>query len=105
MANDKEDKEDPVERVGHIVADECKEIDPIKYTYTTHIDMDRATNQVSPTLQRILENVSPFFCNSLFTAFIGDIVTGVVQNKSTQIQLALGILYRHFKIILNHLHK
>ena len=68
------DKEDPIEGVRCIIAKECKEIDLVKDTYTTQID------QVSPTLQRILEDISPSFCNSLFTALIDGIVTSVVQN-------------------------
>lgn len=71
----------------------------IKDTYTTHIDMDRVINQVSFTLQRILEDISPLFHKPLFT------VTGLVQNKPTQIQLALEILYQQPKTILNYLHK
>ena len=67
--------------------------------------MDRAMNQVSLTLQQILEDISPLFCNFLFTALIGCMVTGVVQNKPTQIQLAFGIFHRHSKTILNHLRK
>ena len=47
-------------------------------------------NQVSLTLQRILEHTSPLFCNSLFTPFIGGIVTGVIQNKPTQIQQVIS---------------
>lgn len=46
-----EDKEDPVEGVGYIIAKECKEINLVKDTYTTHIENDRALSQVSPTLQ------------------------------------------------------
>ena len=67
--------------------------------------MDRAMNQVSLTLQRTLEDISPFFCNSLFTTLIGGIVTGVVRNKPTQKQLALWILNQHSKTILNYLYK
>ena len=44
MAKDKEDKEDPAEGVGHIIANECKEIDLVKNIYTTHIDKDNAIN-------------------------------------------------------------
>ena len=44
MAKDKEDKEDPVEGVGHIIASECKEIDLVKNIYTTHIDKYKAMN-------------------------------------------------------------
>ena len=62
-------------------------------------------NQVSLTLQQILEDISPLFCNFLFTVLIVCIVTGVVQNKPTQIQLALEILYQQPKTILNYLHK
>ena len=93
------DNEDPVQGVGQIIANECKEIDLVKDTYTTHIDMDRVINQVSFTLQRILEDISPLFHKPLFT------VTGLVQNKPTQIQLALEILYQQPKTILNYLHK
>ena len=58
-AKDK-DKEDLLEGVGHIIAKEYKEIDLEKDTFTTHIDMDRTMNQVSPTLQRILKIYLPF---------------------------------------------
>ena len=59
-AKDK-DKEGPVERVGHIIAKECKKIDLVKDTYTTRIDTDRAINQVSPTSQQILKDISPIY--------------------------------------------
>ena len=49
MAKYKKDKEYPFEGVRHITANECKEIDLVIYAYTTHIDMDRAMNQISPT--------------------------------------------------------
>ena len=53
-------KEDLLESVGHITAKEYKEIDLEKDTFTTHIDMDRTMNQVSPTLQQILKIYLPF---------------------------------------------
>ena len=59
-AKDK-DKEGHVERVGHIIAKECKKIDLVKDTYTTRIDTDRAINQVSPTSQQILKDISPIY--------------------------------------------
>ena len=52
-----------------------------------------------------MEDISPLFYNSLYTAFIGGIITRVVQNKPTQVQLAFGILHRHSQIILTHLRK
>ena len=103
-AKDK-DKENIAHGVGNLIAKECRDIKLEKNTYTTHIDLDMAMNNVSSTLKCILEDVSPQFCNSLFTALIGGMVTSVVQNKPTQLQLALGILLRHSKTILNHLYK
>ena len=87
------DNDDPIEGVGHIIAKECKEINLVKGTYTTYIDLEQCMNQVSPSLKRLLEDVSPVFSNSLFTALIGSIVTSIVQNEPTQLQLSLGICF------------
>ena len=56
-AKDKEN-EDPVQGIGKLIARECKDMNLEKDTYTTHIDLERAMDNVSPTLQRILEDIS-----------------------------------------------
>ena len=56
-------------------------------------------------MQQLLKDISHLFYNSLFTALIGGIVIGVVQNKPIQIQITLGILHRHSKTIFNDLYK
>ena len=40
-AKDK-DKEDPIEGVGHIIANECDKINLVKGTYKAHTDVNRA---------------------------------------------------------------
>ena len=49
----------------HVIVKESQEIDLVKDTSKTHIDMDRGMNQVSPTLQQVLEDISPFSVNIL----------------------------------------
>lgn len=49
----------------HVIVKESQEIDLVKDASKTHIDMDRGMNQVSPTLQQVLEDISPFSVNIL----------------------------------------
>ena len=49
----------------HVIVKESQEIDLVEDASKTHIDMDRGMNQVSPTLQQVLEDISPFSVNIL----------------------------------------
>ena len=49
----------------HVIVKESQEIDLVEDASKTHIDMGRGMNQVSPTLQQVLEDISPFSVNIL----------------------------------------
>ena len=83
----------------------CKNVKIDTENYNTHIDLEVTMESVSDTRQHLLECVSPTFYNSLYSALIGNIVTSIVQNRTTRLQLAIGILFRQSKSHLNHLHK
>ena len=104
MAKEGDASDDGIENLGRAINAECKEIKFDTDTYDTQIDLEKSMESTSSTLERLLECVSSKFSNSLYSALIGNIVTSIVQNRTTHLQLALGILFRHSKVTLNHLH-
>ena len=104
MAKESDASDDGIENLGRAINAECKEIRIDRDNYDTHIDLEKAMESTSSTLQSLLECVSSKFSNSFYSALIGNIVTSIVQNRTTHLQLALGIFFRHSKVTLNHLH-
>ena len=91
--------------IGKQINDECKECEIDQKNYNSHIDFEISMESTSDTLQELLECISPKFHNSLYGALIGNIVTSIVQNCTTPLQLALGTLFIRSKSILNHLYE
>ena len=104
MAKEGNASDDGIENFGRAINAECKEIKINTDTNDTCIDLEKSMESTSSTLERLLECVSSKFSNSLYSALIGNIVTSIVQNRTTHLQLSLGILFRHSKVTPNHLH-
>ena len=88
---------DKVQSLGRAIFSESKDLEVNKDMYDANITLESAYESMSETLKNVLESVSDKFKNSLYSVLIGNIVTSVVKNRSTPLQIALGILFRHSK--------
>ena len=76
-----------------------KQIPKHKTVYKKRIDFLTANIDVSPTINDLLKAISPKFQNSLSDVLIGNIITSVVSNRTTSLQVALGLLANKNKLI------
>ena len=72
--------------------------------YRTSIDQTIALEVVSETVLRLLETISPRFADSLSAILIGNIITSVVKQQCTPLQIALAVLFRSSKADVSRLH-
>ncbi len=72
----------------------------IKHHIFLHLDKDNAIKSNSVTMHKLLAPVS----YSLPAILIGSIVTSVITNQTTDLQVALGVLLRDSKLIVNKIH-
>lgn len=93
-----------IDKVAKQIVKDCKEITRDKSKYNTHIDENLAGESVSSTLHKLLAAVSPRLSNSLPATLIGNIVTSVMTSQPTDLQIALGVLLRDSKMIINHMY-
>ena len=87
-----EDDKSP-EVVAKQIVRECKELCIDKNVYNTRIDKDLAKEETSSTLT-LLSNISEKLDNNLPALLIGNIVTSMLTNKPTSLQIALGVQVR-----------
>uniref|UniRef100_UPI00358F791D uncharacterized protein isoform X1 n=1 Tax=Myxine glutinosa TaxID=7769 RepID=UPI00358F791D len=104
----KDDDEDDVPtcigKVGKQTAKECAAIVWDKSSYNTHIDVNTAAESVSSTLLTLLTAISPKLTTSLPAMLIGSIITSMVTNGPTDLQVALGVLMRDSKQLIAHMY-
>ena len=72
--------------------------------YDIHINIDMMDDAVSQRLSSMLSLVSPKLNKTLSVAIIGDIVTSEVTNEATDLQIALGLLTRDSKKVVDKLY-
>ena len=59
---------------------------------------------LSETLQELLTAISPKLENSLLALLIGSIISSVVTNQATDLQIGLGVLMRGSKELISHMY-
>ena len=96
--------EDSIENVASAIYTERKDLKTDAESYETHTSLDKSTDFTSAILIRVLESILDRFTNPLFSTSVGNIVTSVVKNKTTPLQLAIGILFNHSKTTISHLY-
>jgi hypothetical protein len=79
------------------VIKECQEMPVDKWSYRTHIDKYVVAESCSDTVQSLLAAISPKLDQTLPALLIGNIITSVLQNRSTDLQVSLGVLLRYSK--------
>ena len=88
-----EDNKSP-QVVAKQIVRECKELCISKNVYNTRIDTDLAKEETSSTLLKLLSNISNMLDNNFPALLIGNIVTSMVTNKPTSLQIGLGVQVR-----------
>lgn len=91
---DEDDKS--IEVVSKRILTECKEIKESwsKDSYNSTINTCLATEESSSTLLSLLANLSDKLSNTLPALLIGNIVTSILINRPTTLQITLGIQVR-----------
>ena len=97
-------EEDNIDAALNVIVKAIKaEVVAIEYernTYTWNISMYIAAESVSGTTQLLLQKLSPSLGAEFLTSLlIGNIVTSVLRNQATPLQIALGVLINRKKII------
>ena len=89
----KDDDEDiDLENLAKVVRKEINALPKQRAVYKKRIKLQTAINDVSPTIMDMLKAISPKFDSSLSGALIGNIITSIVSNQTTTLQVALGLL-------------
>ena len=79
-------------KLGKTIQKEILTIPKQKEIFNKRIDFQMAVDDTSPTLMTVLKCISPKFENSLHSVLIGNIVTSIVSNRATTLQIDLAIL-------------
>jgi len=89
---DGDDLDLALETVSRHILRESKELVTDKAHYRAGIDIDIALECVSPTLLSLLDKLSDKFHYDTAAALIGNIISSVLTNRPTALQIALGIV-------------
>ncbi|KAI4803777.1 hypothetical protein KUCAC02_025425 [Chaenocephalus aceratus] len=100
--DDVDDIDNSIGKVAKQVIKDCKVIGLDKAKYRLDIDKVQAEEAVSSTLLTLLASISPKLHNTLPALMVGNIVTSVLKSQPTDLQIALGVLLRHSKMLLGY---
>ena len=100
VKNDTEDEDDAaIDLIAKKIVVESKQLRRSNSEYDSRMNMDIAMQSVSSTLLALLEKISNKFGNTATSALIGNIVTSVVTNQPTSLQIALSVLVNRKTLI------
>ena len=102
--NDADDLGRCVDKVGTQIRKECTAIIHDKSSYSAHIDKHIVNKVVSHTLQALLPAISEKLDQSLPALLIRNIIISIVNNSSTDLQIAFAVLLRNSKEIVGHMY-
>ena len=90
IANSEDDvQSQSISSLADKIKAECPKSD--NSAYTTHLSLENALNECSKTLMSLLAAISPKLDETMPAALIGNIITSLVNNRSTMLQVALSI--------------
>ena len=100
MVRDDEDViENSIRHIAKQVEKECNAIPLDAIKYRLNIDAQLAQESVSCTVQNLLVLISTKLENTPPALLIGNIITSVLRNRPTDLQIGLGVLLRDYKTI------
>ena len=94
--------ENSIRHIAKQVKKECSAIPLDATKYRLNIDAQLAQESVSCTVQNILASILTKRENTPLALLIGKIITSVLRNRPTYLQIALGVLLRDYKTILGY---
>lgn len=103
--SEEDDIENAISVVSKTITTEILSLPKESTNYRSTINIDIASEQVSNTLMKLLCSVSEKLNNSLPAMLIGSIVTSTKKNFPTNLQIALGIVLRDTKSVIQLMHK
>ena len=105
LAGDNEDDTQDllIGKLAKIILDEVKQTDHDQSRYDIRISKEDIAMSVSQTVMDLLAALSNTFNNTLPALLIGNIITYVLSNKPTNLQISLGNLIRDSKSLINQL--
>ena len=99
VANDEDGNDAAILQVAKLIAAETKTLKHDKSKYQTRVSLEDSLNDASQTLLHLLSLLSTKLDSTLPAAMIGNIVTSIVTNRHTSLQVALGVKAREKSII------
>ena len=104
--NDDEDDDvsSNINTVSNQVIKECKDLRLDKSAYHLDLNIQKAEESISDTLLAFLSTLSPKLSHSLPSVMIGNMITAMLKNEPTNLQVAFGVLLRDSKKILGYMH-
>ena len=107
LSNDQEDDQQDIliTKLAKKICDEVKEIVLDKSSYDISITQESASMSVSTTLMDLLAKISTKLNYTPPGILIGNIVTNILCNHPTTLQLALGNLIRDSKLLINQMYQ
>ena len=86
--------------IGKLKRKICQEVNHINFdrnSYKSHLDYDTALECTSNTVMNVLSSLSPKLDNTLSAVLIANIITSVLANHPTDLQISLAVLLRESK--------
>jgi len=99
LVNDEDDFDCVLERVAKRIVHETQRLPADRKVYQASVDIDIALDSVSETLRSLLVKMSDKMNYTLSAALIGNIVTSILTNRSTPLQIALGVVLNQRSLI------
>ena len=93
-----------ISKVSERILQEINDIKSDRTHYDTHINFDKVLESVSDTFLELMKALSPKLDKSLPAILIGSMITSVLANTPTSLQVALGVLIRDSKELINQMH-
>ena len=100
-----DDIDSAVEKVAKYITEEVKSAERKHTHYNTTINIDLAREGISDTFMKLLASISKSLENTFPALMIGSIITSTLLNIPTNLQIALGVLMRHDKSLIQELYK
>ena len=107
LSNDQEDDHQDIliTKLAKKICDEIKEIVLDKSSCDISITQESASMSVSTTLMDLLAKISTKLNYTPPGILIGNIITNILCNRPTTLQLALGNLIRDSKLLINQMYQ
>ena len=92
-------------KLAKIICDEVKQIDHDQSRYDVRITKEDISTSVSKTVMDLLAALTDNLKNTFPALLIANIITSVLSNRPTNLQIALGNLTRDSKSLINQLYQ